>query len=316
MRIGVVVLPELTWTEQESQWRRLDEWGFHSAWTYDHLAWRSLADSPWFATVPTLAAAAVVTRRIRLGTWVASPNFRHPVPFAKELMTLDDLSGGRFQLGVGAGGEEFDATVLGDRELPAGRRVARFAEFVELLDTLLTQPTTTYAGEWYRAVDARLVPGCVQRPRLPFVVAANGPKAMRTVARFGQGWATTGVTTSGDGEQRWWSALAGAVTRLDEALAAEGRAPGDVQRFLSVDASGTFALQSVEALRDALGRAEQLGFAEVVVHWPRPEGVYQGDERVLEAVATDVLPGLEPATPGAPDVSQPPREGQTDRSHQ
>ena len=104
MRLGVVVLPELRWEHARRQWQQLDEWGYHSAWTYDHLAWRSLADGPWFATVPTLAAAALTTTTIRLGTFVASPNFRHPVPFAKELMSLDDLSGGRFQLGVGAGG--------------------------------------------------------------------------------------------------------------------------------------------------------------------------------------------------------------------
>ncbi len=73
MRLGVVVLPELRWAQARDQWQRLDEWGYHSAWTYDHLAWRSLADGPWFATVPTLTAAALVTTTIRLGTFVASP---------------------------------------------------------------------------------------------------------------------------------------------------------------------------------------------------------------------------------------------------
>ncbi len=293
MRIGVVVLPELPWTAQVRQWQRLDEWGFHAAYTYDHLAWRSLADSPWYATVPVLAAAATATRRIRLGTWVASPNFRHPVPFAKELMTLDELSQGRFVLGIGAGGTGFDAPVLGDAEPTAGERVAKFAEFVEALDLLLTQPSTTYDGAWFRAVDARMVPGCVQQPRLPFVVAANGPRAMRVVARHGQGWATTGVTPSEDGPTRWWAALPDAIGRLEDALAAAGRKPDDVERFLSVDASGAFALDSVEQLRDVIGRAEHLGFAEIVVHWPRPEGVYAGDDRVLEQVATDVLPQLD-----------------------
>jgi alkanesulfonate monooxygenase SsuD/methylene tetrahydromethanopterin reductase-like flavin-dependent oxidoreductase (luciferase family) len=294
VRIGVVVLPELPWAAARSRWSRLDEWGFHSAWTYDHLAWRSLADGPWYATIPTLAAAAVTTSRIRLGTWVATPNFRHPVPFAKELMTLDDLSGGRFQLGVGAGGGGFDARVLAGPELTPGERVSRFAEFVELLDTLLRQPTTSYAGTWFSAVEARTVPGCVQRPRLPFVVAANGPRAMRTVARFGDAWATTGVTPAAEGEQRWWAALPAAVEQLDEALRAEGRDPREVERFLSVDASGAFALESVEKLRDVLGRAEGLGFSEVVVHWPRPDGVYAGDEAVLEKVAAEVLPELGP----------------------
>ena len=292
MRIGVVVLPELPWTQQMRQWQRLDEWGFHAAYTYDHLAWRSLADSPWYATVPILAAAATATQRIRLGTWVASPNFRHPVAFAKELMTLDELSQGRFVLGVGAGGTGFDATVLGDSELTPGERVARFAEFVEALDLLLTQPSTTYDGEWFRSVEARMVPGCVQKPRLPFVVAANGPRAMRVVARHGQAWATTGLTPSEDGPDRWWAALPDAVGRLDDALVAAGREPGDVERYLSVDASGAFALDSVEQLRDVLGRADQLGFDEIVVHWPRPDGVYAGDERVLERVANDVLPQL------------------------
>src|SRR6476646_2825749 len=111
MRIGVVVLPELPWRQQEQQWRRLDEWGFHSAWTYDHLAWRSLADSPWYATVPTLAAAALVTERIQLGTWVTSPNFRHPVTLAKDLLTLDDMSGSRVLAGMGAGGVGWDSAV-------------------------------------------------------------------------------------------------------------------------------------------------------------------------------------------------------------
>jgi alkanesulfonate monooxygenase SsuD/methylene tetrahydromethanopterin reductase-like flavin-dependent oxidoreductase (luciferase family) len=292
MRIGVIVLPELRWPEQVQRWQRLDDWGFHAAYTYDHLAWRSLAGEPWFGTVPTLAAAATATRRIRIGTWVASPNFRHPVPFAKELMTLDDLSCGRFVLGVGAGGEGFDATVLGTPALSRGERVARFTEFVELLDRLLTSPTTSYDGQWYRAVEARMVPGCVQQPRLPFVVAANGPKAMRVVARFGQAWATTGVTHPDEGEETWWAALPAAAARLDDALDETGRSPSDVERYLSVDASGAFALSSVEHLRDVVGRAGRLGFDEVVVHWPRRDGVYAGDERLLEQVAAEVLPEL------------------------
>lgn len=294
MRLGVVVLPEERWADARQQWQQLDAWGFHSAWTYDHLAWRSLVDGPWFGTVPVLAAAAVATTSIRLGTFVASPNYRHPVPFAKELMTLDDLSGGRFQLGVGAGGTGVDATVLGTPELTGRQRVDRFAEFVELLDRLLTSGSTTYDGEWFSAHEARMLPGCVQQPRLPFVVAANGPRAMRVAARHGQAWVTTGVTPSSEGEDAWWAALPGACERFDDALRAESRDPQDVQRYLSVDSSGAFGPGSVEHLRDVLGRAERLGFDEVVVHRPRPDGVYAGDLAVLERVATDVLPGLDP----------------------
>ena len=94
----MVLLPQLRWREDVRRWRRAEEIGLDSAWTYDHLAWRSLADEAWLATVPLLTAAATVTTRIRLGTWVASPNFRHPVPFAKDALGLDDVSDGRLTL--------------------------------------------------------------------------------------------------------------------------------------------------------------------------------------------------------------------------
>src|ERR1700749_2935168 len=113
MRIGIAILPDQRWSDSASRWRRADEYGFDHAWTYDHLGWRDLVDGPWFDAVPTLTAAATVTSTIRLGTFVGSPNFRHPVHFAREVTALDDISGGRLILGVGAGGAGFDAEVLG-----------------------------------------------------------------------------------------------------------------------------------------------------------------------------------------------------------
>ncbi|WP_366246801.1 LLM class flavin-dependent oxidoreductase [Cellulomonas sp. 73-145] len=162
MRIGVVILPQERWSVSRQHWLEAEQLGFDHAWTYDHLAWRSLADQPWFATVPLLAAAGAVTSTIGLGTWVASPNFRHPVPFAKDVMGLDDVTGGRLLLGLGAGGEGFDARVLGPAPT-RGERTSRFEEFVELLDTLLTQSVTDHTGRWYTATDARMVPGTIAR---------------------------------------------------------------------------------------------------------------------------------------------------------
>jgi alkanesulfonate monooxygenase SsuD/methylene tetrahydromethanopterin reductase-like flavin-dependent oxidoreductase (luciferase family) len=291
MRIGIVLLPQGRWREDAARWRRAEEYGFDHAWTYDHIGWRSLVEGPWFDAVPTLAAAAGVTSRIRLGTWVASPNFRHPVPFAKELMTLDDVSAGRFVLGVGAGGLGFDATVLGGAVLPPRDRADRLAEFVELLDLLLRQDRTTWQGRYYEAVDARMLPGCLQRPRLPFVVAAGGGRTMQVAARLGQGWATIGVEADG-GTQSWWDGLRDQVRRLEKALAAAGRAPDDIDRYLSVD-SGGYALESVDRFEDVVGRAHELGFTDVVTHWPRRDGIYAGSEAVLEKVASrlDALRG-------------------------
>ncbi|MBM6700561.1 LLM class flavin-dependent oxidoreductase, partial [Bifidobacterium pullorum subsp. saeculare] len=159
-------------------------------------SWRSLADQPWGATIPTLAAAAAATSRIRLGTFVASPNFRHPVPFAKELATVDDIAGGRLLLGVGSGGTGFDAFVLGQPEYTPRQRHERFTEFVTGLDALLRFETDStgisFTGDWFTAVNARMVGAPAQTPRVPFILAANGPKGLGLVARFGQGWVTTG----------------------------------------------------------------------------------------------------------------------------
>ena len=287
--LGIVLLPQDRWPLARERWLRAEEYGFDHAWTYDHLAWRSLADEPWFATVPLLAAVAAVTSRIRLGTWVASPNFRHPVPFAKDVMGLDDVSGGRLVLGLGAGGTGFDAEVLGPPPTP-GERSARFAEFVGLLDRLLSQPVTEATGAWFEARGARMLPGCVQQPRVPFVVAANGTRALRIAARHGQGWATYGpVLEAGDdvaaAQERWWAGLAELVERFEAAVAAEGRDPATVARYLSLDGAPVFSMNSVDVLTEGVERARALGFTDVVVHWPRAEGIYAGRESVLDDVA-------------------------------
>ena len=287
MRIGIVILPDERWSVAGRRWRLAEEYGFDHAWTYDHLGWRDLADGTWFDAVPTLTAAAMVTRRIRLGTFVASPNFRHPVHFTREITALDDISQGRLLLGVGAGGTGFDSAVLGAAELTPRERVDRFTEFLSLLTQLLDNEKVDFAGAYYRAVDARSFPGPVQRPHPPLVVAANGPRALRLAARYGDGWVTTGAQAQDD-EAAWWRSVAEVSARFGDAAAAAGRT---VDRYLNLDSSPVFSLSSADAFTDAVGRAAELGFTDVMTHWPRRSSWYAGDESVLETVAS-LLPQL------------------------
>jgi alkanesulfonate monooxygenase SsuD/methylene tetrahydromethanopterin reductase-like flavin-dependent oxidoreductase (luciferase family) len=284
VRIGIVILPDQRWSEARGRWRLAEEYGFDHAWTYDHLGWRDLVDGPWFDAVPTLTAAAAVTERIRLGTYVASPNFRHPVHFARESLALDDISGGRLILGLGAGGTGFDSAVLGRPELTPRERVDRFTEFLELSDTILRNPSTTWSGDFYQAVDARSIPGPVQEPRPPFVIAANGPRALRLAARHGDGWVTTG-DQSVDSAEQWWESVRRVRDRFEEAVQNTGRT---VDRYLNLDTSPIYSLSSVDAFVDAAGRARELGFTDVITHWPRESSWYAGDEKVLEAVAAEL----------------------------
>lgn len=288
MRVGIVILPQYDWPEAGRRWRAAEAYGFDHAWTYDHLAWRGLAGERWHATVPTLTAAATVTSRIRLGTFVASPNYRHPVPFAKDIATVDQISGGRMLLGVGSGGTGFDAFVLGQPELTPRQRFERFAEFAEALDVLLRFEAPgsggiSFEGSWYTADGARMVGEPSQHPRMPLHLAADGPKALALAVRIADGW----VTTAGDADdaEAWWRRAGELVGRLEDACADAGRDPGTITRTLLLDGEGRYSLASIGAFDDAVGRAAELGYTDVVTHWPRAHGLYAGDESVLDEVA-------------------------------
>lgn len=296
MRVGVVILPVHRWAAGVRMWRAVEELGFDSAWTYDHVSWRTLRDSAWHATFPTLTAAACHTSELRLGTLVTSPNFRHPVLVAKDAVTIDDISGGRFTLGIGAGSVNAgDATVLGGPELTPRQRADRFAEFTGLLDELLTNPVTNHEGAYFSAVDARTIPGCVQRPRLPLAVAAVGPRGFDLAARHGNAWVTQGpadwsrVSTVEECAQL----IKDHTTRLATACERHGRAVTDLDRvFMPTPVSCPNPMTSVDdflRLADAVAGA---GVTDLIVHWPRTEGVYAGPSDILEQISDRALPQL------------------------
>lgn len=291
MRVGVCILPEHPWRDAAPLWRRAEELGFDSAWTYDHITWTGLPSGPWYGAWPTLTAAATATSRIRLGTLVSNANFRHPVPFAQEIMSLDDISGGRLTVGLGAGTASADATVLGGSGWSPRERADRFEEFTEILDAMLTgapqgRPRTTYTGTYYQAVDARLEPGCPQSPRTPFAIAASGPRGMRLAAKHAQTWVCVdsagGRDTSRD-EQ--FAGIGALVAKLDEACAQVGRDPRTLDRLVLTGFGADRPLASVEAFEDSRGRYGELGFTDLVVHQPRAEDPFAAQLSVLEAVA-------------------------------
>jgi alkanesulfonate monooxygenase SsuD/methylene tetrahydromethanopterin reductase-like flavin-dependent oxidoreductase (luciferase family) len=296
MRLSTVILPVRRWHDGgREQWMRAEELGFHTAYTYDHLSWREpFREGTWFGAVPTLTAAATATRRMRLGTMVTSPNFRHPVTLAKELLTLDDVSDGRITLGIGAGGSGFDATALGQEPWTPRERADRFAEFVPMLDRLLSEPSLTEDGRFYTAGDVRNVPGCVQRPRIPFAVAATGPRGMRLAARHGQAWVTTGdpkLFAEGTPEQSR-AAIRGQLDRLEAACAEAGRDPGGLEKVLLTGFTPDRPLDSFDAFVDFAGRHAALGITEIVLHAPIPDTQFAADRAVFDRIATEGLGAL------------------------
>ncbi|GGO86394.1 luciferase [Wenjunlia tyrosinilytica] len=290
-----MILPLYRWAEGKEVWERAEELGFHTAYTYDHLSWRiPFRDGPWFGAVPTLTAAAAATKRIRLGTMVTNPNFRHPVTLAKDLLTLDDVSGGRITVGIGAGGNGFDAGVLGRPEWSPRERADRFGEFVPLLDRLLTQDATTSEGRFYSAHEARNIPGCVQRPRIPFTVAGNGPRGMRLAAEYGQGWVTTGdpKLAATITPRECPAAIRAQIDKLEAACEKAGRDPDELDKVLLTAFTPEEPLASLDSFVDFAGRYAELGIDEIIVHWPVPGTMFEADMGVFERVATEGLKQL------------------------
>lgn len=273
MRVGIVILPDEPWQTSAPRWMQAEELGFHHAWTYDHLVWSGLPNSPWVGAAPLLTAAATVTSTIKLGTLVSSPNVHHPYPFLRDIRGVDDVAGGRLLLGIGAGGN-LDAEILGE-SLPLKERVARFHEFTRLLHRLLLEDHITHRGTYFATVDARTLP---LTRSIPLVIAANGPKSLRLAAELGNGWVTTGPPGL-DTLEEWWDVIGQLSRWLDDAVAATGR---DIDRYLSLDASPQFSLESVEIFDDMVGRATQLGFTDVICHYPRAESPYAGDPAILD----------------------------------
>jgi alkanesulfonate monooxygenase SsuD/methylene tetrahydromethanopterin reductase-like flavin-dependent oxidoreductase (luciferase family) len=176
--------------------------------------------------------------------------------------------------------------MLGREAWSPRERADRFAEFIDIIDQLLRQPATSYQGQYYSANDARTSPGCVQQPRLPFAIAATGPRGMRLAATYGQIWVTNGDRAR-EGKM---SATEGAkvvreqICRLDDACARVGRDPASLRRLVLSGPRLDGGLASVEAFRDTKGRYAEVGVTDFVVHWPRPDDPYAADLATFERI--------------------------------
>jgi alkanesulfonate monooxygenase SsuD/methylene tetrahydromethanopterin reductase-like flavin-dependent oxidoreductase (luciferase family) len=290
VRLGVVIMPEHGGPRGPAIWQRAEQAGFAHAWTFDHLVWRGLPDDPWFDALTTLAAAAAVTQVIGLGPLVATPNFRHPVTLARQVMTLDHISGGRLVLGLGAGAAGPDSTVLGGSALSASERAARFGEFTELTDRLLRQRRTTHRGRFFAAAEVPMVPGCMQKPRIPLAIAAPGPHGMRLAVQHADIWVCNGP--AGDpgslSEAEAFAAIADQISRLAEACAAARRDFAALPKLVYLSRFLPGVCESAGRITDGLARCAAMGCSDVVIAYPRPAGLLAGRPAVLEQVATDL----------------------------
>jgi alkanesulfonate monooxygenase SsuD/methylene tetrahydromethanopterin reductase-like flavin-dependent oxidoreductase (luciferase family) len=240
----------------------------------------------------TLTLMAAQTSRIRVGTLVSSLYFRHPVTLAKAATTVDHISAGRLELAVGVGDPSAGAAAVGV-EWSAGESVARFAEFVELLDLLLRQEVTDYQGRFYRCTGAEVIPPPVQAPRPPITVAAHGPKMLRLAAKHADGWSSWGghgVETEAD----LYRVTAERRQRFDDFCVEFGRDPQSIRHSIVCYPPLT-PWESAEYFLDMVGRFAAIGVDEFVLYVPESWRARPAEWEVFELVATTHLPVLRQA---------------------
>ena len=169
--------------------QRAEALGFHSAWVVEQV----LGSAPVLESVSTLAWAAAVTERVRLGAAVLLTSLRSPVHLAKALATIDQLSHGRLIVGVGLGGNPRVYPAYG---LVAERRAARFAEGLRVMKRLWTEQRVTLAGEFYRLEQASMEPKPAQKPHPPLWFGGHDPRALRRAVELGDGFIGAGSAST------------------------------------------------------------------------------------------------------------------------
>jgi len=273
----------------QRRWQDAERLGFDVLWNCDTVVEPDRARHTMFDGPTTLTLMAVGTTRIRVGTLVSSLYFRHPVTLTKAAMTLDHLSGRRLEVALGVGDPSAGAVGAGvDR--PVAERVARFGEFVELVDLLLRQEVTHYEGRFYRCAGAETIPPPLQRPRPPITIAAHGPRMLRIAARYADGWSSWGgygVQTDDD----FYAITADRGRRFDDLCTDFGRDPQTIRHSVVCFPPLT-PWQSVEYFTDMVGRFRDVGVDEFVLYWPSAWGEQRTEEAVFEEITHAVMPAM------------------------
>ena len=293
LRFQVLTLPNAPWDELAGRFRRLEELGFDVAAIADHFVDWTNPPSPWLEAWTLLAAAARETSRIRLCTCVSQIPLRDPAMFARQALTVDHVSGGRLDVGLGLG-LPIDPSyeMMGIPNWSNAERAARFREYVAIVDRLLSNEVSSFEGRYYRIRGAIMNPRPVQRPRPPLLIAAMGPRMLEQAAEHADIWNSLSFAETFEAQLAETSER---IDRVNARCAAIGRDPGRIvfsyQMFdPAARASGGFfdCYRSPERFRDMAERLLPLGLSELGLYYPMREEQLP----VFERLAQDVLPAL------------------------
>lgn len=275
IRFSIVCGQRAPWPELVARVREAEDLGFDVFNVVDHFYGVHDVMDPTHEAWTVLGGLAMASERIRLGVMVCGNTYRNPTVLLKQAITVDHISNGRVEFGVGAGWLEREHEAFSFAFPSARERVDRFAEALEMWDLLQQNERTNYEGRYYQLVDTPFEPKAIQQPRLPVLIGASLPRMLRITAKHADIWNARG---SADDAQA-------ANDMLDEACAKVGRDPSQIMRSISNSLS---LWDSPGAFESAIADFKAAGFTDFQIPWPRtPEA-----HAVMRQVAIEVIPGL------------------------
>jgi F420-dependent oxidoreductase-like protein len=277
LKLGAVVVPFEPW-EQVVRWaREVEELGLDSLWVPDHLV-NTIGSKPFYEGWTTLAALAQATRRARIGTLVNGNTYRHPCVTAKMAATLDHLSGGRLNLGIGAGWFELEHRAFGIDFKTVPQRLAALEEALQIIRGMLTQERTTVQGRHYRVTDAIGLPKPVQKPYPPIMIGGTGPRVLlRIVAQYADMW---NASASTERMQELIAVIARHGERVD-------RDPAKIEKTVLIPFSYRAAPEREQFLLNIVANMRQ-----TTPEAARRQAIVGGKDECLETIARYVAAGV------------------------
>jgi len=292
LRFGIITLQYLSWPTLVEHWKAIEALGYDSVWIADHFVTNPVKDA-WYDGWTLLAALATLTSTVRIGTLVTNFIYRNPAVIAKQAMTVDHISQGRLELGIGATSRrDLSHRMLGIENWSEAERVQRFREVIEIVDQMLRQEETTYAGRYYQVTQAAMRPSPMQKPRPPLTIAAHGPTTLKIAAQFADSWNSYGDFNASPAETL-------AITRqrsemLDEYCLKIGRNPFEVRRSFLAGLSADRPFASLEAFYDFVGSYHEIGISEFIFYYDTTdfEPDQCMDRAMLERIASEAIPAI------------------------
>lgn len=293
LRFHVLTLANRPWPEYRDQVAQIEDLGFDVAAVPDHFCDWANPPAPWMECWTLLAALASTTSSIRLASNVAQIPLRNPGVLAHQAVTVDEVSGGRLELGLGTGiTADPGPEMIGLPNWSNGERVARFGEYLELVGLLLGQEVTSFTGTYYSADGAVMNPSSVQQPRIPIVAAALGPRMMAHAGRLADIWNTMSFDADFDAQI---VELCERGSAMDAICVDVGRDPSSLRRSANLfDAEaraggGRLRYYEDEDLLVHLVRSlTAAGYSDIGLYYPSDPSQVPAFERI----ATHIVPAL------------------------